>query len=165
MEVIQTVFGEGKELNALQMGSRAFVLFFITLLLIRIGGMRAFGIKSAFDNIIVIMLGAVMSRAVAGASPFVPTVVAGLVIVVVHRLLAWIGFYNAYVNHGIRGSFYNLYKNGAFDKTSLKKCSITEDEVMEELRTSLHETSLEKVHEINMERSGKLSIIKTPAHD
>ena len=36
MDWIQLVFGEGKDLNALQMTSRAVVVFFITLLLIRI---------------------------------------------------------------------------------------------------------------------------------
>lgn len=160
MEFIQYIFGEGKELNSLQMGSRAFILFFITLVLIRLSGMRTFGIKSAFDNIIVIMLGAVMSRAVAGASPFVPTVVAGLVIVLVHRLLAWLGFYNQRINHAIRGSFFNLYQNGTFNQDNLKSCNVTIEEVMEELRTTLHQNKLDNVSEINMERSGKLSIIK-----
>ena len=122
--------------------------------------MRTFGIKSAFDNIIVIMLGAVMSRAVAGASPFIPTVVAGFVIVLVHRLLAWIGIYNRHINHAIRGSYFNLYKNGTFNKANLKSCNVTIEEIMEELRVSLHKTTLDSVSEINMERSGKLSIIK-----
>ncbi|MGI8582874.1 MAG: hypothetical protein ACR2KX_11780 [Chitinophagaceae bacterium] len=51
-ELIFKLFGEGKDLNALQMGDRAFVMFFITLFLIRLAGMRAFGQKSAFDTIL-----------------------------------------------------------------------------------------------------------------
>lgn len=89
-ELIFKLFGEGKDLNALQMGDRAFVMFFITLFLIRLAGMRAFGQKSAFDTIIVIMVGAILSRAVTGASAFFPTVIAGAVLAVVHRLLALI---------------------------------------------------------------------------
>jgi len=161
MELIHTLFGEGKELNELQMACRALVIFFVTLALIRIAGMRSFGMKSAFDNIIVIMLGAIMSRPVVGASAFFPTIVAGLVIAVVHRLLAWISMYNKAINHTIRGSFYNLYRNGAFNEAVLKKCNLTEDEVMEEVRASLHDNKLEKVSEINMERSGRLSILKS----
>ena len=38
-DLINTLFGEGKDLNTLQMASRAFVLFFITLILIRLAGM------------------------------------------------------------------------------------------------------------------------------
>ena len=160
MELIHTLFGEGKDLNALQMASRAIVIFFATLVLIRIAGMRSFGLKSAFDNIIVIMLGAVMSRPVVGASAFFPTIVAGLTIAVVHRLLAWLGMYNKAINHAIRGSSFILYKNGAFHKESLKKCNITEDEIMDEVRTSLHQDKLDNIREINMERSGRLSILK-----
>src|SRR5215217_3758447 len=105
MELIHSLFGEGKELTAVQMGSRAVVIFFVTLALIRIAGMRSFSMKSAFDNIIAIMLGAIMSRPVVGASAFFPTIVAGLVIALVHRLLAWAGMYNKRLNHQIRGSF------------------------------------------------------------
>lgn len=160
MELIYTLFGEGKDLNALQMGDRAVVIFFVTLILIRIAGMRSFGMKSAFDNIIVIMLGAIMSRPVVGASPFFPTIVAGLVIALVHRLLAWWGMYNTTINHAIRGPFFSLYKNGTFNKESLKKCNLTQEEIMDEVRSALHENKLDNVEEIIMERSGRLSILK-----
>ena len=39
MDIIYLIFGEGRDLNIWQMGSRAVVVFFITVLLIRIAGM------------------------------------------------------------------------------------------------------------------------------
>jgi uncharacterized membrane protein YcaP (DUF421 family) len=160
MELIHQIFGEGKDLTALQMTCRAVVIFLVTLILIRISGMRSFGMKSAFDNIIVIMLGAIMSRPVVGASAFMPTIAAGLTIAVVHRLLAWIGFHNKGINHAIRGSFFNLFKDGKFNDDSLRKCNLTVEEVMGHVRADIHDDKLENVREINMERSGQLSIIK-----
>ncbi len=82
-DLINTLFGHGKDLDSLQMVCRAICMFVITLLLIKISGMRAFGQKSAFDSIIVIILGSVLRRAVAGVSPFIPTVAAGVTIAVV----------------------------------------------------------------------------------
>lgn len=157
---MHTIFGEGKDLNALQIGSRAVVIFFITLAFIRISGMRTFGLKSAFDNIIVIMLGAVMSRPIVGASPFFPTVAGGLMIALTHRLLAWISLHSKWINHAVRGTLYILYKDGSFNKENLKKCNLTVDELMGEVRNRIHDNTLEQVHEIYMEASGKISIVK-----
>ena len=77
---IKELFGSGEHLTALQMAVRAFIMFFITLALIRFGGMRIFGKKTAFDNILVIMLGAILARGVVGASPFFSTVAASAAI-------------------------------------------------------------------------------------
>ncbi|MDB5224324.1 MAG: hypothetical protein JWN83_2991, partial [Chitinophagaceae bacterium] len=118
-EIIYKLFGEGKELDALQMGDRAFVMFFITLFLIRVAGMRAFGQKSAFDMIIVIMLGAILSRAVTGASAFFPTVVAGAVLAVVHRLLALISMYNETIGAIVKGNKILLFKNNKVIKKNM----------------------------------------------
>jgi len=49
MQTINELFGQGFNLNILQMTLRAIVIFFIALILIRYTGMRMFGIKSAFD--------------------------------------------------------------------------------------------------------------------
>src|SRR5512142_1860422 len=79
---IATVFGHGKDLNALQMSCRAFVLFFVALVLVRICGMRAFGRKSSFDTVVLVGLGTVLMRAVYGASPAIPIVCASGVLVI-----------------------------------------------------------------------------------
>src|ERR1700750_220664 len=90
MELLIKLFGEGKDLNALQMSDRGVVMFIIALILIRISGRRSFGIRSPLDNIITISLGAVMSGAIVGASDFVPVVVCCFVIVLLHRLVGWL---------------------------------------------------------------------------
>lgn len=51
-----TAFGEGRDLDTLQMAARAFVLFFVMLVLVHVAGMRAFGRKHSFGTIIVITL-------------------------------------------------------------------------------------------------------------
>jgi uncharacterized membrane protein YcaP (DUF421 family) len=90
MNLLIEIFGQGKDLNALQMSSRGVAMFFIALILIRISGRRSFGVRSPLDNIITISLGAVMSRAIVGASDFIPVVVCCLVIVLLHRGIGWL---------------------------------------------------------------------------
>ena len=159
-DLMHTLFGEGKDLNTLQMGCRAFVMFFITLLIIRVAGMRAFGQKSAFDTIIVIMLGAILSRAVTGASAFVSTVVAGSVLAIVHRLLGLLSVFSDTVGHIVKGDKSILFKNGKPVKSNMRKSSVSYKDLQEEVRLKLNESTMDNVEAIFMERSGKISVIK-----
>jgi uncharacterized membrane protein YcaP (DUF421 family) len=159
-DLIYKFFGEGKDLTALQMGDRAFVMFFVTLILLRIGGLRAFGQQSAFDNVIVIMLGAILSRAVVGASPFLPIVIAGFVLVFVHRILAVISMYNDFVSDLIKGKPTSLYKNGKLNEKNMRRCDITKGDLMEGLRHNANLESLEEAKDIFLERNGHISVVK-----
>src|SRR5471030_2212622 len=88
MDALIAVFGSGQDLDSLQMAARAAAAFIGALVCIRISGRRSFGQRSPCDSVVVILLGATLSRAIVGASPFVATVLSSLVIVACHRLLA-----------------------------------------------------------------------------
>lgn len=160
MEIINTLFGHGKDLNALQMGVRAIIMFFITLLMIRTSGMRAFGNKSAFDNIVVIMLGALLSRGVTGASPFIPIVTAGFVMCAVHRLLAYLAIYNKVISHIIKTNDLCLYKDGVLNKNNMERCDLSMGDLMSGVRHNANVASLEEVEQVYMERTGEISVVK-----
>jgi uncharacterized membrane protein YcaP (DUF421 family) len=160
MQTIYELFGQGQNLDALQMSLRAIVIFFIALILIRFTGMRAFGIKSAFDTCIIIMLGAVLTRAIVGASPFIPTVAASLALVIVHKIIATISVNNQMISHLVKGTPYSLYKEGKLNDKNLKKCMLSFGDIMEEVRITLNQNSLDNIDEIFMERTGKISVIK-----
>src|ERR1700709_2221876 len=88
MNWIDTLFGNGGHLNALQMTLRAVAVFALALAMIRVSGRRSFGQHRPFDSCTTVLLGAVLSRAVVGASPFWATMCAGAAIVALHRLIA-----------------------------------------------------------------------------
>lgn len=158
--MLYEIFGEGKDLNVLQMCSRAFVVFFIALLLIRLSGRRTFGKRSAFDNTLAIILGAILSRAVVGASPFVPTVCCCLLLVLLHRLLAWLSIKNETISRLLKGDNIPLYKDGKLDDENLTRSLLSEKDVLSDLRLKANVKSLSEVEEINMETSGEVSVIK-----
>lgn len=160
MQTINELFGQGQDLNALQMSLRAIVIFFIALMLIRFTGMRVFGIETAFDTCIMIMLGAVLARAVIGASPFIPTIVASTVLVTIHKIIAMISVKNQTVSHLVKGIPYSLYKEGKLNDKNLRKCLLSFGDIMEEVRLKLNQNTLDNVDEIFMERTGKISVIE-----
>ena len=160
MDWIKLIFGEGRDLNTLQMSCRAVVAFLITLALIRIGGIRTFGKKSAFDNVIIIMLGSILSRVVVGVSPFVPTTVACLAFVLVHWLLARISWNNDVVGRWIKGKRSCLYADGHLQRRNMKKARISEKDLMEGLRLKINDESFDQVEKIFIERNGEISVVK-----
>ena len=160
MEWIKLIFGEGKDLNTLQMSCRAVVAFLITLALIRVAGIRTFGKKSAFDNVIIIMLGSILSRVVVGASPFIPTSVACLVFVLVHWVLGRLSWNNDRIGRWVKGERSCLYSDGHFDKKNMKKAGISDRDLIEGLRLKIHTESLDQVEKVFMERNGEISVVK-----
>jgi uncharacterized membrane protein YcaP (DUF421 family) len=160
MNLLHTLFGEGKDLDSLQMVCRAVVSFFLTLLLIRIAGIRTFGKKTPFDNVITIMLGSIFSRVVVGASPFVSTTLACLAFVLVHRLLAWISLYNETIGGWIKGEASSLYKDGLLNQRNMHAARVSEKDLRESIRQKINEDSLENVKEIVQERNGEISVVK-----
>jgi uncharacterized membrane protein YcaP (DUF421 family) len=160
MDIIIKIFGEGKDLTLSQMSARAFVVYFIALALIHISGKRTFGKKSAFDITITIILGAVLSRAVVGASPFMATVAACLVLVLIHRILGWVILYSKSVSKLLKGEKILLYQDGHINERNLRKCLMTQDDLLSDVRLKTNEDTLNNVKEIYMENTGELSIVK-----
>jgi len=157
---IKDLFGSGEHLTALQMSVRAFIMFFITLALIRFAGMRIFGKRTAFDNILVIMLGAVLARGVVGASPFFSTVAAAAVMVIVHKILALLAMKYVWVGKIVKGIHRSLYKNGEMNTKNMKIAEISKDDLMEGVRLQINSNSLDDVEEAYIEKNGQVSIIE-----
>ena len=160
METIDLLFGQGSDLNILQMTLRALVIFFLALIMIRLTGMRVFGIKSAFDTCIIIILGAVLSRAIVGASPFVPIVAASVSLMIVHKVLAMLSVNNQFISHLIKGNHIQLYKDGVLNEKNMRKCSMSYGDIMEEVRIEVNQNTMVNISEIYMERTGKISVIR-----
>jgi uncharacterized membrane protein YcaP (DUF421 family) len=157
---LEELFGEGRDLDALQVASRAFVLFFLMLVLVHVAGMRAFGRKSTFDTVIVITLGALISRAVVGVSPALPTIAGCVVLVVLHRLVAVLTSTVPAFERLIKGKQQVLYRGGVFDLPAMRRAGISRSDLEEAVRTKANRLQLGDVLEIHLESSGDLSVVE-----
>lgn len=160
MSTLFEIFGHGKDLTPLQMSARSILIFIIGLVLIRIAGRRAFGQKTPFDSVISILLGAILSRAVVGASPFIATVVASAAIVVMHRLFAVLGFYSDAFGKLVKGEPKVLYKDGKMHEDHMRTCMITKKDMEESVRLNSNLQFVDEAAEIYAERDGQISVIK-----
>lgn len=160
MDLLIKIFGEGKELNTLQMVSRGIVVFIIALLLLRISGRRSFGLRTPLDNIISITLGAVLSRAIAGVSPFVPVVITCLVVVSLHRILGWLIIRYKWLEQIMEGRKFLLFTDGKFIKETMDRALVQREDVMQGVRKTALTENMDKIKAVYMERNGEISAIK-----
>jgi uncharacterized membrane protein YcaP (DUF421 family) len=131
-------------------------------LYIRISGMRSFGKKSSIDMIIVIVLGSVIARGIAGASAFGATAASSAVLVLVHRFITWLTLKYKWVEKLVKGEKTLLFENGVFFRRNMYRTGITEEDILESLRLVAKTGDMKKVVVAYMETNGKISFILKP---
>jgi uncharacterized membrane protein YcaP (DUF421 family) len=147
-QLLAWAFGVGGttvQINVPQMALRAVVVYVAAVLIVRMGKKRFMSRATAFDVILGIMLGSVVSRAITGTAPFAPTLVAAAVLLAVHWLFSagamrWHPFGQAIKGHS-------------------QIPHMSERDLWEDLR-SKSISDLNEVAEARLERSASLSVIK-----
>ena len=159
MDWTTIVFGDDATLNPWQMGARAAVVFFMTLLLIRISGRRSFGQRSPFDAATTVLLGAVLSRGVVGASPFWATIAAAAVLVVLHRAIGWLSVRSDRFDTWANGRERLIVVDGQKLDHALSQSLISDRDLAEAVRKHIGKADLAEVRAAILERDGEISVL------
>src|SRR5438552_5900541 len=83
-----------KDLTFLQVSIRGIVVFIAALIMVRLSSKRSLAEKTAFDAVLVVIIGSMLARAINGSEAFFPTLGTGFVLVVLHRLFGIAAFYS-----------------------------------------------------------------------
>jgi uncharacterized membrane protein YcaP (DUF421 family) len=161
-EQARVLLGLGNDLrdvDALQMALRTIVIYLFTLAIIRIGSKRFLGESTAFDFIVSIMLGSIMSRAVNGTAPFGPTLAAGVVLLFIHWVFAMLAFHSRWFGYLVKGEPILLIKDGVVQEDGMRRSHITANDLTGALRIQTNQTDPTKVKLAYLERNGQISII------
>lgn len=147
-------------LNWWQMAVRAVVVFAAALLILRIGSQRIFGKHTAFDIVLGIIYGSVLSRAITGNAPFFPTLIAALVLVIMHNLFALLAYHTKFFGSMVKGKPKMLVKDGEMLESNMKSSSVTKHDLEEAMRTRGGIKEIDQIDQACLERSGEISIVK-----
>jgi uncharacterized membrane protein YcaP (DUF421 family) len=142
------------------MAARAVLTYVAALAMARVGERRFLGKGTAFDVILAVMFGSVVSRAITGSSPFFPALVAGLTLVLVHQAFAVIAFRFSGFGKLIKGNPRVLLRDGEIQWDAMHTSHISENDLRAALRSQAHVDDPSQVAEARLERSGDLSVIK-----
>jgi uncharacterized membrane protein YcaP (DUF421 family) len=149
-----------KDLTFLQISLRGIIVFVATLVMIRLGHKRSLARKTAFDAVLIVILASVLSRAINGSAAFFSTIGGGLVIVLLHRLFAWIAYYSHGFGVLIKGTPEMIVDDGALIDRVMRRNHISQHDLEEDMRLSARTENLEEIGHGYVERSGDISFIK-----
>src|SRR5881392_1315378 len=149
-----------EELTFVQISLRGVVVFIATLIMVRLGHKRSLSRKTAFDAILLVILASVLARAINGSSAFFATLGGGLVLVLLHRLFAYLAFYSHKFGILVKGEPDTIVRDGECDFEMMRRNHVSIHDLEEDMRLSAHTDDLSKIRVARVERSGDISFIK-----
>src|SRR3954466_6277474 len=106
---------QASQLTTGQVCARAFVVYIVLIAYVRFGKKRFLGRATAFDAILVIVIGLIGSRAISGTAPFFPSLAGTLTLIVVHWVISFFAQRYRFVGYLTKGRYTSLIKKGAVD--------------------------------------------------
>lgn len=148
-----------QDLSATQMVVRASLVYVATIAMMRIGERRVLGKNTAFDVILGVVLGSMLSRAINGGADLTPTLIAGLVLIGLHWIFAAVSFRFGWFGRLVKGRPLTLMSRGERNEKNLGRAHITQRDLEEASRRSVQLADPDEAEEVRLERSGEISFI------
>jgi uncharacterized membrane protein YcaP (DUF421 family) len=152
--------GHPTQLTLLQVALRSFLIFAAGLALVRVGDRRSLSEKTAFDAIFIVLLGSMLSRAINGTAPFLLTIGAAIVLMIIHRVCAWFACRSHAFGKLIKGEELTLVRDGKVNWQAMRSALVSKHDLEEDLRLAAKTENLDQIRLAQLERSGDISFIK-----
>src|SRR5213078_422945 len=151
---------EPKNLTFVQISLRGIIVFVAALAMVRLGHKRSLSHKTPFDAVLLVILASVLSRAINGSSAFFATLGGGVVLVLLHRLFAYLAYYSHRFGILVKGAPDTIVRDGECDFEMMRRNHVSIHDLEEDMRLSAHTDDLSKIRVARVERSGDISFIK-----
>ncbi|AMR28420.1 hypothetical protein A0257_15855 [Hymenobacter psoromatis] len=139
---------------------RTVVVSLVAIVLLRLSGRRTFASSSALETIVKFMLGGLLSRAIAAAGPFLPTIAAAATLVAVHRAIAYATYFIPPLGRLIKGEPSILAEGNHIHYNELRFASVSEQAMRAAVRGAANIDDLAEVKTVRLEHDGTVSVVK-----
>ena len=162
-QLLHTLLGIGtepRELTFLQVSVRGVIVFIAALIMVRLSSKRSLAEKTAFDAVLVVIIGSMLARVINGSEALFPTLGAGFVLVFLHRLFGLAAYYSHILGILVKGQPVMLVENGKIQHKNMFWNHISKHDLEEDMRLEAKTDDLSKIQVARLERSGDISFIK-----
>ena len=159
----QTLLGLGvepKDLTFVQISLRGIIVFVATLIIVRLGHKRPLAQKTPFDAVLLVILASVLARAINGSAAFFATLGGGVVLVVLHRVFAYLAFYSHWFGILVKGEPDVIVRDGECIIPMMRRNHVSIHDLEEDMRLNAHLQDLSRIRVARVERSGDISFIE-----
>jgi uncharacterized membrane protein YcaP (DUF421 family) len=160
--VVDVVFGnpaKAQELVLWQAVTRALLVYIVLIVAVRFGKKRFLGEATAFDAILVIIIGSTASRGILGNAALGNALIAVIVLIAFHWLISLISRDWPFFSALVKGSATPIIKEGRVLRGNMRDAHMSNDDLDEDLRNK-GVVDPADVAEARLERDGRLSVIK-----
>ncbi len=138
---------------------RTVAMYLFALIAVILGRRRFLGKASAFDVVVAITLGSILARSIDGSSPLHLTLLAAVVLVGMHRLIATLSQRLAWLGPLVKGTPVLLVQDGRVDLDGMRRAGVGARDLEEAIRLQARGTELARVRAAYLERNGSISVI------
>jgi uncharacterized membrane protein YcaP (DUF421 family) len=156
------IFGnppKAQDLMLWQAATRALLIYIVLIVAVRFGKKRFLGEATAFDAILVIIIGSTASRGILGNAPLVNALAAVVVLIAFHWLISLISRDWPFFSSLVKGAATPIIRDGSILHANMRKAHMSEDDLDEDLRGK-GVSDPAAVAEARLERDGRLSVVK-----
>ena len=101
-----------------------------------------------------------MSRAIVGASDFMPVIASSAMLVLIHRFFAYLMVHHAGFAKLIVGEKMLLFKEGNFIERNMNRTQIYKEDILREVRKAALTGNLDSIEKIYIERNGEVNSVR-----
>ena len=160
IETLNFIFGiAADDLSVFQVLARSVVVFIVGIGLVRIGKKRFIGKIAAFDVILAVLIGSLLSRAITEANLFLEILAACFLLIALHRLFSLIAAHSDKFGNLIKGHERIIVQDGEILWKSLQKSNLSKQDLMQTLRLNAQIADVAKIKIARLERNGDISVI------
>lgn len=158
---VEEIFGLNvDELKTWHILVRCLFIYILGIALVRLGNKRFVGRMSAFDFLLAIIIGSMLSRAITSSTQFFSILAACLLLILLHRSFSTIAARSDNFGNWIKGSERVIVKDGEILWKQMRKSNLSKQDLMQNLRLNANIANVEEVKEARLERNGDISVIK-----
>lgn len=151
---------DAHELTLTHVLARTFVVFFYVLVLLRVAKRRFLAQKDPLDILLTILLASIISRAINGSAPFTTSLASGLLLVLLHRVLARVCWGSPLIERFVRGRVDVLVRDGEVQRAALDRHALSEQDFAADLRLEGGTNDPSSLACARLERNGRVSVEK-----